>query len=141
MRFGPFAFKNNPMWEEKMPKVEIELKNLKEAHKNGCSDVKKTLEAMFPDQFKKKGRLKEGQTYYYVQASGWVSSYEDCGDLHDNLFEFGNYFHTKEQAEQVLNGASNAWSGLSFPGPLSKPAGSGLKTFFKARQRHYKIID
>lgn len=103
-----------------MPKVEIDLENLKDAYANGCSDVKKTLERMFP-VLKKKGRVFYSDDYWIITSNGGVlNAKEENKDFDGEYFTFGNYFHTKEQAEEVLN---------------------DLRAFFKNRQRHFGIID
>lgn len=117
--------------ENKMTDLKITEENLMNAYKNGCADVKKTLEAMFPEQFKKKGRIVE-QWYFFINQEGCVLQTKDCAPSDQKRFELGNYFHTREQAEQVLNGLHGSVWYFSV---------TSLREYFNALQRHFGIID
>lgn len=47
-------------------------------------------------------RAKEGERYFYVYNQGNVTVYKDDGyHVDENLYEYGNYFRTREQAEEA----------------------------------------
>lgn len=47
-------------------------------------------------------RAKGGERYFYVYNQGSVTVYKDDGyHVDENLYEYGNYFHTREQAEEA----------------------------------------
>ena len=51
---------------------------------------------------KKRWRAEKGNTFYYVSSSGIVlNTEENFWECNNNVYECGNYFRTKEQAEKV----------------------------------------
>lgn len=47
-------------------------------------------------------RAKGGERYFYVYNQGSVTVYKDDGyHVDENLYEYGNYFRTSEQAEEA----------------------------------------
>jgi hypothetical protein len=51
----------------------------------------------------KKGRVKRGEYYYFIDSKGLVNrNEEDDDDWDDYRYLTGNYFYTKEEAEQHL---------------------------------------
>ena len=50
----------------------------------------------------KRWRAEKGNTFYYVSSSGIVlNTEENFWECNNNVYECGNYFRTKEQAEKV----------------------------------------
>lgn len=52
----------------------------------------------------KRWRAKRDEYFYFINANGVVSSTNDIGaDANNSLFNIGNYFKTKEEAEEMAN--------------------------------------
>ena len=51
----------------------------------------------------KRWRARCKEDYYYIKSSGEIGSQKECWDeLDEKMFEIGNYYQTKELAEQAL---------------------------------------
>ena len=48
-------------------------------------------------------RAEKGESYWFINSEGSVTEYkEDNHPLDEKIYNFGNYFRTKEQAEEML---------------------------------------
>lgn len=56
----------------------------------------------------KRWRAQAGNLFYYITSDGYVESdYEDFSDENMDMYNLGNYFQTKEEAQKVID--SKEW--------------------------------
>ena len=78
--------------ENQISNLQTELEKLKQAEKEKDKEEKNKLRPW---------RAEEGGTYYYINSNGEVFSGVDGRfGIDDSQYTFGNYYYTKELAEQ-----------------------------------------
>lgn len=107
----------------------------REENPRGCPlcDVRDALREYREWDEPKQGR-RIGEKFWFINPYGNLQTHIDHESfgLAEKLWNFGNYFYTKEQANKVLN---------NFDPETNKGylAHEGLSTFYKLWQRHFGI--
>ena len=79
------------------------MENLEELKKK-YEELGKEIERLEKEKKNKRWRAEIGEDYYFLMETLEVNRDDECNaEYDDNLYNLGNYFKTKEEAQKVAN--------------------------------------